>query len=85
MIEHTYDFFVIDLEATHDQVHGLLLLSILLVVGDIARVVLIGGALEIESAIIVVDNLQHGHVLWRPLSCVELLLEARLAIVGREH
>ena len=47
--------------------------------------ILIGGALQVESAVIVVDDLKHGHVFGRPLCCIELLLEAALAVVLRQH
>ena len=44
--------------------------------------VLISGTLQVESVVIVVHNLEHGHVIGVALRYLELLLEAIVAVVG---
>ena len=42
---------------------------------------LVGSALQVKRVLIVVDNLEHGHVVGCLLVLVELLLEAALGVV----
>jgi len=54
---------------------------VLLNVVEVGLVVLKGGALQVERVLVVVHDLEHGHVLWQLLCHVELLLEALIAFV----
>ena len=77
----TYNFLVVNFETTHNKVHRLLSLALSFDVLKVARMVLVRSRLQIERFLVVVNNFQHGHVLRRALSSVELFLEAHIAIV----
>ena len=81
---NTYNFFIIDLQATHHEVHRLLTFAVLLVAFDVDVVGLVRGTLKVES-IAPVHNFEHGHVLGHLLFGIALLLETPHTIVAVER
>ena len=51
----TYDFLVVNFQATNDKITRFLLLSILLSVGQIMLIMLVGRALQVKSVVDVDD------------------------------
>ena len=81
----TYDFLVVDLQATDDEVHGFLSFAVAHNMLKISCVVLVCRTLQIESISVVIDDFEHGHVIWVALGHLELLLETVVAIVGHQR
>ena len=80
----TYDFLVVDFQATDDEIHGLLNLSVLLLVFQVGCMVLVSGALKVESVLAVIHDFEHRHVLGVASRAAYLLLETLVAIVVDE-
>ena len=81
----TYNFLVVDFQATDDQVHRLLRFAVFRCMRHIICMWLVSSALQIESRVIDVYNFEHGHVFGQALVCVELRLEAVSAAVWVQH
>ena len=77
----TYNFLVVNLQTTNDKVHRFLELSILLDVVEVRLMVLVRRIFQVESAVVPVDNFEHGHVFWLFLYGIDLILEATLVII----
>ena len=84
MYSNTYDFLVVNFQATNNQVHGLLSFTILLISLDISGMWLIRSTLEVKGRRVAIDNLEHGHVLRKLLLGIALFLEALCVIVAVE-
>ena len=81
----TYDFLVVDLQATDDEVHRFLSFAVAHNVLKISCVVLVCRTFQIESISVVIDDFEHGHVIWVALGHLELLLETVVAIVRHQR
>lgn len=79
------DFFVVDLQATHDQIHRFLLFAVLLVIRKVICMELIRGALQVKCAVVVIDDFEHSHIFRRPLCSIELLLKAAFTVELGQH
>ena len=77
----TYDFLIVNFQATDDKITRFLLLSILLSVGQIMLIMLVGRALQVKS-VVDVDDFQHRHVLCLLFRCVNLFNEGRARMVA---
>lgn len=80
----TYNFFVVNFQATDDQVHGFLGFAVLFVSFDIGGMWLVCGAFQVEG-MLQVDNFEHSHVIWCLLLGVTLLLETAIIVVAIER
>ena len=81
----TYNFLVVDFQATDDQVHRLLRFAVFRRMRHIICMWLVSGAFQIESRVIDVYNFEHGHVFGQALVGVELRLKAVSATVWVQH
>jgi hypothetical protein len=53
---YTYNFLIVDLQATDDQIHRFLQFTVLFLELKIGGIVLVGCALKIKSVLVVVYN-----------------------------